>query len=81
MTHIGVGVGEGRFRLLLSSARYGSHVNLTSADFRLSEEQVVGLLQVVAETRGGRLILRRNDYDQVWLLMQVITFPMQLELK
>ncbi|SAL59691.1 hypothetical protein AWB65_05362 [Caballeronia humi] len=79
MTHIGV--GEALFHLLLASARYGSHVNLTSADFRLSEEQVVGLLQVVAETHGGRLILRRNDYDQVWLLMQVITFPMQLELK
>jgi hypothetical protein len=38
MTH--TGTDEGHFSLLLASARYGTHINLTSAQFRLSEDQV-----------------------------------------
>lgn len=68
-----------QFDLLLNSARLGSHVNVASALFRLSEDQVRQLMREIKKTPKGKLIVRKADYDDRSLATLILTFSPEFD--
>ncbi|MHA6913910.1 hypothetical protein ACQUJO_12310 [Ralstonia pseudosolanacearum] len=55
------------FQELLASAKLGSHLDLTSAVFRLSVEQLEQLLAGSEGTQRGMVFVRGEDFDPIVL--------------
>jgi hypothetical protein len=69
-----------RFQVLLDSAKRGSRLNLTSALFCLSREQLKQLLEEGRKTQNGRLIIRGEDYDQYLLVELSLRYGPNLDI-
>lgn len=53
------------FQVLLSSASMGTHLDLSSSQFRVSVEQLEALLLKAESTAVGRVTVRGTDFDSV----------------
>jgi hypothetical protein len=67
------------FRECLASAKFGTRINLLSAQFTLSEEELCELLAELDRTSTGRVLVRKADYDNDLLVFLKLKYQQKLE--
>lgn len=72
-------VSDPTFQILLSSARLGSRLDLSSSQFRLSIEQLEQLLVASARSQKGQIITRGEDYELLSLTILSLRYGPNLD--
>ncbi|KGW78443.1 hypothetical protein Y046_4772 [Burkholderia pseudomallei MSHR2990] len=68
------------FQVLLASAKMGSRLNLASAQFGLSGDQLEGLLVESQGTSMGRVIVRGEDFPPILLAHLMLHYGSHLDI-